>query len=460
VRVADPQIRSGFFWLPSDPGKQLPGTLEISDEGRIDLKILGTAGEPSRLFSDHATIPRIVGLVEKGGFVTLDQCFFTARTFEGSGIAKGRIFAHQAFLGVLFSEGEPVRFSEFQFSVEGLDEWLLLSGITSTADWAASTISIDYVRPDDVALALPDGRRLAFSHAWSFAPDFNKAGVTQKASIRVSADELLSFEEATAIAHRVTNFLCFAIDRTVTIDAFSATVMASEDGAGPEKPTQIKVFYQSLPFSDRAPKIDRFRMLFGYSHIAGSAEEKLRRWFAAYESFRPALALYFGARAGAHRYLNGRFLSLVQALETYHRRTSDERLMDEDLFRELLADLKEACPKEHRSWLARRLEYGNEVSLAARLKHIVKPFEAQIGDSKERKKLIRKIVDTRNFLTHYDRKLESKAADGAQLHALCVIAEAILQLHFLKELGFTDDEIELIIAKSDTLQAKLKGKPV
>jgi hypothetical protein len=236
--------------------------------------------------------------------------------------------------------------------------------------------------------------------------------------------------------------------------------MAAEQGGGPEKPTEIKVFYQSLPFSERAPKVDRFRMLFGYSQIAASAEEKIRRWFAAYEVFRPALALYFGARAGAHRYLNGRFLSLVQALETYHRRITDERVMDDDVFRKLSADLRDACPEEHRDWLAQRLAYGNEISLAARLRQIIEPFAARLGDDDKRENLVRKFRDTRNYFTHYDKKLEDKAADGAELHALCVIAEAILQLHFLKEIGFTDGEIDSTIAKSDVLKAKLKGEPV
>jgi hypothetical protein len=56
MRVAETQIRSGFFWVPSEPGKQLPGTLEISDGGRIELKILGTAAEPSSLFRDARVV--------------------------------------------------------------------------------------------------------------------------------------------------------------------------------------------------------------------------------------------------------------------------------------------------------------------------------------------------------------------------------------------------------------------
>lgn len=134
--------------------------------------------------------------------------------------------------------------------------------------------------------------------------------------------------------------------------------------------------------------------------------------------------------------------------------------MDDEVFRTLSADLQETCPKEHREWLAQRLVYGNEITLAARLRDIIRPFEARLGDASERKELIRKFVDTRNYLTHYDKKLEAKAADGAKLHALCVIAEAILQLHFLKAIGFTDDEIESIVTGNDVMQAKLKGEPV
>lgn len=456
MRVSDQKIRSGFFWLPADPENRLPGTLEISDGGRIELKVLGAIGGRLHLFDDLRFIPRIVGIVEKYGAVTLDRCFFTSRTFEGNGIAHGRIFVHQAFLGVLMSEGEPVRFNEFRFSVEGLDEWLHVSGIVT--DGTASKISVSYTRPNDIVLKLPGGARLTFSHSWNLAPAFNRVGITQKASIRVAADEPLSFDDSVFIAHQLTHFLCLAIDKTVAIDAFSAMVMATEGGSGPEKPTEVKVLYQSIPFTERDPKTDNFRMLFDYAQIATTAEEKIGRWFAAYELFRPTLALYFSARTGAHKYLDSKFLSLVHALETFHRRTSDERLMDDCRYLKLVNELTEACPEEHKKWLAQRLAYGNELSLGKRLLLLAKPFEAQLGGKKRCSALIRKIADTRNYLTHYDKKLEGKAATGNELYGLCVVAEAIVQLHVLKQVSFTDAEIDAIVTKSDALRAKLRGE--
>jgi hypothetical protein len=236
--------------------------------------------------------------------------------------------------------------------------------------------------------------------------------------------------------------------------------MATEGEQEPEKPVQIALFYPSLPFSEDVPATDGHRMLFSYSQVRDSAEKKLARWLSAYELFQPALALYFGARAGAHKYLNGRFLSLAQAIETYHRRTNNERFMDERAYKKLAAELKKACPQELRTWLSQRLRYGNELNLAARIKHIVKPFSHHLGDAKERKKLIRRIVTTRNYLTHYDHRLKAEVAEGMELYALCMSSEAILQLHFLKEIGFSDTEIDDIVAKSDTLRAKLKSEPV
>lgn len=133
--------------------------------------------------------------------------------------------------------------------MEGLDEWLLDSGIKLPPNWTPSTVAINYERPEDIAVALPSGARLVFSHSWNFAPDFNGSRITQKAWIRIAADDSLSFDEAVAVAHRLTNFLCFATDQTVTIDGFLATVMATDGGGGPAKPTEIEILYRSLPFA-------------------------------------------------------------------------------------------------------------------------------------------------------------------------------------------------------------------
>ncbi|WP_289846767.1 HEPN domain-containing protein [Colwellia sp. E2M01] len=146
---------------------------------------------------------------------------------------------------------------------------------------------------------------------------------------------------------------------------------------------------------------------------------------------------------------------MAQGLETYHRRTSDEKLMDSSEFDSLVSTISESCPEEHAKWLSGRLMHGNEINLGKRLKRIIDPFKDKLGSSKDRGKLLRKIVDTRNYLTHYSENLKDNAAGGEELWNLYQKMEVIFQLHFLKVLGFNDEEIESVVENSYPLKQKI-----
>lgn len=221
-----------------------------------------------------------------------------------------------------------------------------------------------------------------------------------------------------------------------------------------KSPVNIKVYYPSLPFSENLPKIDIHRMLFRFGHIRENAETIFNNWFKAYSMVRPALGLYFSAVTGTHKYLDGRFLALAQGLETYHRRTSSETLMERSKFRKLIATLLWMCPKDHRKWLKDRLYHGNEINLGQRIKKIIDPYKSYLGNGKQRNKIIRGVVNTRNYLTHYSEELEKASVKGADLWVLCQKMEAIFQLHLLQQLGFTESEIQGILTNNYKLKQK------
>ena len=78
MRIKEEFKRSGYFWLPSASSEKVPGTLSISDGGHIELEVIGRFGgriEVS-LNADLNPIERIVGHIEKDGFVTLDDCYY------------------------------------------------------------------------------------------------------------------------------------------------------------------------------------------------------------------------------------------------------------------------------------------------------------------------------------------------------------------------------------------------
>ncbi len=124
----------------------------------------------------------------------------------------------------------------------------------------------------------------------------------------------------------------------------------------------------------------------------------------------------------------------------------------------LVATLVGLCPDAHKDWLRSKLAYGNEISLATRLRRVTEPFKNRLGSDDERKGAIRRIADTRNYLTHYDDALVNRTAqDGPELYQLCQKLEGILQLSFFAAVGFSDMQVDSIIKANDSLRRKLQG---
>lgn len=464
MRIKEEFRKSGYFWLPSAPDRRVPGTLIISDGGLIELEVVGLFDESieglNRALNGNDELKRVVGHVEKHGMVTLDDCFYKKKNIAFGGISKSTIHVNRAFIGVAYDNEEEVVFNQLIFSVEGIDEWIGLSGIKIEHEFEKRTASITYAPPEEISLILNNGMNLLITFAWTL-PGFKhlkEAKITQKTYFEIFSETKCQLSEFISIAYKITTLLGFAIDDTVCIEEVTAK---SNDitryiGDKKTKPVPISVYYASLPYTDKEPKIDRYRMLFVFRQLGRDAGRIFNNWIDAYDVIEPALNLYFSSKTGAHKYLYGKFLSLAQGLESYHRRTSNEKIMGETVFHDLTEQLIEKCPEDHKEWLSARLRYGNEVSLSRRLKSIIGPFKHLLGASRERDKLIRTIVDTRNYLTHYDKELKGKAASGRELWVLCLKMEAIFQLHLLQILGFTKEEVQSVFDNSDSLQQKLK----
>ncbi|WP_353247710.1 HEPN domain-containing protein [Salinisphaera sp. T31B1] len=452
-------MRAGYFWLPDEPDKKIPGTLTISDGGEIELEVVGLFDESIDALNGKDDLSRIVGHVEKDGQVTLENCFYKKKNIAFGNIARSLVHVNKAFCAVAYDKDEDVTFNTMSFSIEGLDEWIGISGITVSYGSDYRTAAIAYVPQDEMVFSLTNGFSLhiCFGYTLPGFPTTTEAKITQRAYFKLSSEEPREFEEFVSVIHQITYFICFAVDATVTIRDVSATSneIMREVSEDKKIPVSIKVYYPSLPFSESTPKIDPHRMLFRFDNIQKDAESIFNSWLTAYLIIRPALGLYFSAASGAHKYLDGKFLALAQALETYHRRTSSETLMAPDEFRSLVARSLWSCPKEHRKWLRNRIYYGNEISLGQRIKRIIDPYKSHIGNSRQRSKLIRAVVNTRNYLTHYTEALESETVGGKNLWLTCQKMEAIFQLHLLEQLGFSEEAIQGVLANNYKLKQKL-----
>jgi len=213
------------------------------------------------------------------------------------------------------------------------------------------------------------------------------------------------------------------MNETVSLDSISATSddLFKEIEGGKPIPISIDVYYQSWPYAKDEPKVNLYNMLFRFKEIQNDVERTINNWLKGYEYSAPAFRLYFLAKIGTQTYLEEKCLTLVQGLEAYHRKMFNE----------------------------------NRMNLRNRIERIIEPFKDIIGTDEEQQELITGIMDTRNYLTHYNPSKELKAVKGVNLWPLGMKMELLFELHFLQLIGFSREKIDSIVDNCPGLKRKL-----
>lgn len=458
MRITKDLTLAGSFWLPGKKHDQCSGTLRIVDGGRIRLELIGFFEGRNEFSSTSFPMPRVVGYVEEIGLVTIDGCRYTGWRHSTGSASKTVLRGALVYCGVELSESEPLTIDSLSFGIEGLDQWHHVSGIRLAHDFKKKSATVTYLPQGNVLLWAANGFTLELTFAWSlpWACEDRKATISERSRFRLSSGQPRPLDDFMIIAHQLVTMLCIATSETVAImDVIGRLPAPHVTGDSPEEFEQQEcvIYYESSPFSKTVPTIERHNILFRYKDIETRSQDAFQKWFDAYKRITPALTLYLGAVAGDHKYLDGRFLAVAQALETYHRRSFTEPIMSESEFESLKTEVLAHCPPKHRELVEGRLRHGNEPSLATRLKRLVDPFRMYFASEKS---FIRAVVVRRNYQTHFDPSLEVEMESGMHIWTLCKRMEALLRLHFLRELGVNDATIARIIEQCDGLTRQLK----
>ena len=410
------------------------------------------------VFHNPDSLFQVIGHIQEYGFVILDGCQISTSglNFNLSQIQTSQtIWANRVFTGFLQPQNEIPLFNTLKFSIEGIDEWIWEHGIKQDFNYEERTITISGRPPESILFNLTNGMQLeiTFSIQGINSSSPWEQGISQKAHFKLISTDALELKQFLSVAYKITDLLCFTINETVFLDSVSATSNGLNQIIGEDitRPAEINIYNPSVFYHSKdQPKINRNRMLFTFSDIREDAEGMINKWIESYEDYKNAFDLYFLAQLKPQLSLEVKFLTLAQGLEAYHRKPDEDNEIDE----ELVASLIDFCPEDKRKWLKNRLEYPDRISFRDRIKELIDPFKEIFGNSKERNKLIHKILRTRNHLTHPDPRSEPEAAKGEDLHVLCLKMELLFELHFLRLIGFSQEKIQSIADKCPSLQWK------
>ena len=231
--------------MAGHPETQLPGLMSIADTGRVEVTLSGNFGGyrgafqglgltvvPPATDDEYLTPKRICGKVLDGGLVTLDECdYWVPRVTIGGpsgGSSTSIVHPKLTLVGAEYSEQEEILFTEFGFSVEGLDTWLSVSGIRCgievEEDTGIKTGSIRFRPPEGITVTLSNGEtlelRFSISSPSSSIP-MTEVTVKQTARVFVQTKEPQPVSYFSSIAHRFCNFLSLALDQNVCIESLT-----------------------------------------------------------------------------------------------------------------------------------------------------------------------------------------------------------------------------------------------
>ena len=455
MRIAKPIEASGYFWLPSDENNRHPGVLRISEAGHITVELQDKL-LPDVLLVD---VVRLLGEVDGLGGITLEEC--RSESWSYSALEKHTLRARYVLKGIHYEEGESITFSKAIFSVDGLSEWLSVSGFTLDGSLfnRDKPLNVSFQLPAPINVGTSNDITMKFVFAVrgpTRRKTITEVGIEQTAHVALESIEPIDIDDMMSLAFKLRDLFRFAISKPVSIHSFMAqTDEVTREANGVKHRVPIAVYGESPHHSETIPSVDSGAMLFRYTDVRNIFGMIVSQWLDSYERYRPTFDLYFASVFGLPAYREVRLLWLTQALEALHRGSSDETVMLEHEFSDVVQTLLSTCPSERRNWLEQELRYGNELSLRQRIKRLMLPFRQYFGNNKERRAIIDKIVNTRNYLTHYDDTLRDDAAVGPEISHLCNRLDGLLQLNLLKIMGLSDESILSVLRESGPISRKL-----
>lgn len=323
----------GFWWLPETPEKEIPGTLSFMPGEPLKLELMGAFNKAEKRIHTHRDFinpPIILGMTLQGKPLTLQNCMQVSGTAGLIGISTTQFIAHVAFIGVHFSSVDGVKFTGLSVNFHNLDEWFSKKAF-DMHHLEKGSVVVTYEQPIPIKTVAGDFHIdfVSLGPSSSFNP-VTHVNISQKATVSIWSENEKHFEAFSPVLRHLQNFFTLAMTKpTFVTNVIGKTELAKEDD--PVFYYPIEIYYSAVGWQKAATKADWFQMLFTLPSIEERLEEILKIWTDKAGIIKPVYDLYFSAIYNA-TYPEFHFLSLAQAIETYHRQIYGGKYQPDDEF--------------------------------------------------------------------------------------------------------------------------------
>jgi hypothetical protein len=305
---------NGVWWLPESPSDRVAGTLRFSDDGFVELSLMGTLGE-STASLEGRTVPVILGLVwdcPLGREVTLKDCLLKS-LHSGSRVPpREEYFAGRMFGGSHFKKQEDFSFSEISIVLSGLSSWAdTLSGLSRGKE-SLTDFEVRYRQPEPISGRIPGGD-LTLGVEATLSMSRRNYSITEEVHFKIACDQPQPIEGLNArYVYPLQNLMTLATDQPNALVDFRVRGLNNRDDI---HVLGKRSFFDARPATDLFPH----EMIFSLEDVRDRVVPLISKWIEISERLADVCEPYFGVQY-VKAFVENRFLTVFLALEVYRRR--------------------------------------------------------------------------------------------------------------------------------------------
>jgi hypothetical protein len=444
----------GRWNLVSDPEVEVAGTLHLTPRLNMKLQLLGTFPSTPQFNWESPLVAN--GITIDGHEVTVE---LTHDAMVGtSGFGERKTYGiRRVISGAQLATLDPAVMS-VEFGLSHLHDWAqaeAFSGQSSFGEYPyGATHSIAYQEPQPITLiSTPDlSLHLLFSAALPFtSPRSRSNSLHSYCSLRLDSALPVPLSTLLPIVGRLRSLLSFAtaIPNSVT---FLTAFTQRDDSQSLRKRIQgqrLDFYPVDDPVETSNDVLYPHQMLFTLSDDSEQSFGVTRSWLPNWPRLGPLLRLYLSATQSADLYQEHSFLSLVQAIEGFHRINYPHGIVPRSAHRERVRRIAAAVAPEDRDLVKSALQYSNEPSLRQRIKALLTIGLATVPDFMgQPEKFISRCVSTRHYFSHAAPGLRGKAATSIELYSMVQVLTSLFEIVTLLHFSWSPDAVRKVVGRS------------
>ena len=404
----------GYFFLPENKEEKLPGILKFDPSEGIAVDLFGS-------FDSYANIPSnkknvMLGITSEGKEITLVNCFETERGNSFPGFPSSKFSATYLLAGYHFESYEKIFFSYVNIEYENFNAWVDISGFNKPEyDYNENKLTVVYKQPEKLHFDLNENWKgeveFVFYRPHEFFIPSEKINIEQTPifKIRPAADS--HFDEFDKVMYIFNSFLAINYYQYPILKSITFYISDKEEFEGKLFDKSVQLYFYTGYNAGKKVRSKR-ELLIEYKLYA-NFNESIQKWYKLYNTIEKPVKVLNECLMRRGNPIETHFTSLVNALENMHESILGKKKQS---LTQRLTSIIENLPEKVRDALL-----GHEVDFIDRVKN------------------------NRHYYTHYSDKYKKKAATLTELIIISEKLKLILLVSLLKQISFTDEQIEKII---------------